>query len=107
MQPGKFRYRISIQFATETRNAAGEVVKVWNTILNGQRWASIEPISGKEGEVSGRISATVLHLITLRYMAGITPVHRVAYGARLFDINSVIDTDGRHIELQLFCYEAV
>lgn len=69
-------------------------------------WAAVEPLSGREYFAAEQTQARVNTRITIRYRAGIMPTMRVVWGAKLYNIRAVIDTEGRHEELQLMCEEA-
>lgn len=103
MESGKLKHRITIQAATETRNDTGDVLKSWATFAD--RWASIEPLTGRELMKAQQVSSEVTHKVTIRYLAGVTPQHRILFGSRVFNINSVLDSMEQHKELVLMCNE--
>ena len=47
------------------------------------------------------------HKIRMRYQAGITHKMRVAWGTRLFEIESVLNVGERNREIVLMCSETV
>ena len=102
---GKLRHRVQLQSKTETQSTTGEVTLVWAT--SSTRWASIEPLQGQELFAAQQVSASVTHRITMRYVANVKPQHRILYGARVFDIQSVLDIQERHKELRLMAREVV
>jgi len=103
MRAGKLRHRIIIQMPTETRDSFGGVTVVWNTfaIVSG----SVEPLRGQELWAAQAQQARVNTRIRIRYLAGITSKMRVLYGVRIYLIDSVIDPEERHIEMQLMAEE--
>lgn len=67
--------------------------------------ASIEPLDGRELFEAQQMSANISHRIRLRYRAGVKPTQQVLFGARVFEISSVINVEERNIELRLLCQE--
>ncbi len=70
-------------------------------------WASVEPIRGREYILLQNIQSELAVRIRIRHRVGITPGMRVLYGTRVFDVQSVIDPEERHRDLQLMCIEKV
>ncbi|WP_339684235.1 phage head closure protein [Gimesia maris] len=103
MEAGKLRHRIDIQQASESRNDLGEVNESWSSL--SERWASIEPLQGRELEHAQQISEDINFKITLRHMTGVTPEHRITFNGRTFHILSVINTMEQNKELVLLCKE--
>lgn len=105
MRAGKIRHRVSIQRKTISQNSIGEGIESWSELC--KRWASIEPASGSEVVIGDQINGTVTHIVTMRYLGGLTSKDRVTFNGRNFDINGVVNTDERNIETILACREAV
>ena len=105
MQAGPLRHRITIETPTETQDTFGAAVATWATFA--ERWAAIEPLTGREFFAAQQINAEVSHTIRLRYVAGVTTKMRVAFGARHFDLAAVRNLDERGIELELLAVERV
>lgn len=100
------RQRITIeQYTVTDRNEIGGEVKDWAPVATV--WASVEPIRGREFFAAQQVNAEVTHKVTTRFHAGITPKMRVKYGARVLEIQSVIDPQERHLFLELMCVERV
>lgn len=103
---GKLRHYLTIQQVTETQpGRAGAIVKSWTTYANV--WGSIKPFQGREYIQAQSVHAELTHRIYCRYLAGVTNKMRVLFGSRIFDIQSIINTDERNVELQLMCTESV
>jgi len=81
--------RIIIEEATEVTDGAGGYTTTWATKVTV--WAEIKPISGYEMIEADKIAEIVTHVITIRYVSGITPKMRVNYGGRIFGIQSVVN----------------
>lgn len=107
MRAGKLRHTVTIQQRTAgspQRTASGQPDTSWTTFQAGVP-CSIDPISGREYFTQQQVQGEVTHRIRLRYLAGITQSMRVLYGARVFDIVSVLNWEERNIELHLMCVE--
>jgi SPP1 family predicted phage head-tail adaptor len=93
IRAGELRHSVVIQTNTESQSY-GELTDSWGTFATVS--ASIEPLSGREFFDSRHTGAELTHRVRMRYLAGVTPKMRVSYtdpdaGARLFDIQEVID----------------
>lgn len=106
MQAGRLRHQITLQQPTKGRDARGGITETWVT-FKANVWAGVEPIKGREYFESQQVNAEVSHRIVLRYLQGVNPRMRVLWGTRIFRIESVIDPEERHRELQLMCIEVV
>jgi SPP1 family predicted phage head-tail adaptor len=102
---GDLRQRIEVQAQRlpVLRDEIGGVTEVWERV--GLRWAQVEPLQGRELEAARAIEARVTHRVTLRYMAGLTPQHRLLLETRVFNIAAVLDLEERHIMHQVLCIE--
>ena len=105
MRAGDLKHRIKIQQKSVTRGDMGGEVVTWADVVTV--WAAIEPISGREYFSSQQTQAEVSTRIRIRHYAGITTSMRIAWGARYFDILSVIELQERGREIHLMCKEAV
>lgn len=97
------RHPVTIQEVVETTNAIGEVAETWTTL--SEVWASIEPISGREFQVVQQIAAETTHKVSIRYLEGVTPKHRVLFGSRVFDILAVRNVEEVGRVMDLLCRE--
>ncbi len=105
MRAGPLRCRVTIEEPVETQGADGAILTAWETFAT--TWASVEPIIGKEYFAQQREQAAVSHKIRMRHIAGITHKMRVAWGARIFEIESVLNVGERNREVVLMCSEAI
>lgn len=93
---GAMRHLITIERATETRNASGELVRTWTTHITAH--ARVSPMSGTvvapdaagTGGV-GKIYHQVGTRFSMRYRAGITGLMRVRWGSRYYRIEAVVN----------------
>lgn len=93
MQAGNLRHRITIQTATETKDAHGGVVRAWANTAT--RWGSIEPLRMREMFEGQQIEPRLSHRIILRHYPGLTSAHRLTHASRTFHIHSVRNFDER------------
>jgi SPP1 family predicted phage head-tail adaptor len=107
LRAGQLRRSVAIQATTDTRNSVGEPVESWATITGGTVWASLEPLTGREYQTAGVIAAEASHMVRIRYLANITPKHRVLFGSRVFDILGVRNIEERQRMTELFVRERV
>jgi SPP1 family predicted phage head-tail adaptor len=105
MEGGRLRYRITIQQAVATLNSFGDAVLSWSEFAT--RWASVEPLSGRELWQAQQVAADVTHRVSLRRLDGVTPKMRVLFGARVLNIIFVRNVESRSIGLELLCQEEV
>lgn len=107
MRAGRLRHRVTIQTYQTTRDAYGAEIKDW---IDGPTiWASVEPINGREYFAAAQANAETSVRIRCRYRADLASAtgttHRLAYQGRVYKIDSVIDRDMRHIQLEVMCHE--
>lgn len=109
MQAGKLRKRVEIQEPVGTsRDVAGAKKgkdrQAWTT--RARVWAAVEPLSGRELFNAQQAQPLVSHRVRLRYVAGVKSKMRVKHEGRHLNIETVIDPEERHRELELLCTEA-
>ncbi len=105
MRGGPLRHRITIEAPVESQGSDGSTLTTWETFA--EAWASIEPLIGREYFAQQREQAAVSHKIRMRHRPGITHQMRVSWGARLFEIESVLNIGERNREIVLMCKEVV
>jgi SPP1 family predicted phage head-tail adaptor len=101
MRSGLLRSKVTIQNKTESRAADGQVLYDWTTYATA--WASISTLSGSELLRAQQIQAKSSHLISCRYLAGVTAQMRVVYGTEKYNIVAVNNVEHRNVELRLTC----
>lgn len=105
INPGKLRNKIVIQQHSGNKDSCGQPDDVWPDYKTV--WASIEPINGREFFAAQQINAEIDVRIRIRYCSGVKPSMRCVFGAKIYDIQSVIDFEERHTEMQLMCKELI
>jgi SPP1 family predicted phage head-tail adaptor len=103
IDPGKLRERVTVQQATESRNAIGETVLAWSTY--DTVWASVEGVSSREALDAGKIDIQISHRVRMRYLSGITQNMRLSWRDRTLEIVSLLEY-GNRSEHVLICQEA-
>jgi len=67
--------------------------------------ASIWPLKGAEYITAMQVTSEISHKIRIRYLADLTPKHRIKWGSRYFDIEAIINPDERNIYFEMMCRE--
>lgn len=102
IDPGRLRERVTIQQATENRNALGETVQSWATFA--ERWASVDGLSSREVLLQGQQRTEVSHRVRMRYVDGLTGTMRLLWRGRVLEISSLLEHANRS-EHELLCTE--
>ena len=102
IDPGRLRERVTVQQATETRNALGETVQSWATFA--ERWASVDGLSSREVLLQGQQRTEVSHRVRMRYVDGMTGTMRILWRGRVLEITSLLEHNTRS-EHELLCTE--
>jgi SPP1 family predicted phage head-tail adaptor len=105
MRAGQLRNYVTVQTPTITQDSSGQPSETWSTLWTA--WASIEPQSASEGLTGEGVLASRSYVVTMRYLASITPRCRISWGSRVLDIVGVMNTDERNQMLTLTCRERV
>ncbi len=107
MRAGRLNKKISILSPAAVQSTvSGEQTITWSTYLRN-RWASVEPLSMREQVITQQIAAQQDTRVTIRYATGITPDMRIVYNGSSYFIDSVIDPEDRHTEIQILCHKVV
>lgn len=109
MRAGALRKRLTIQMPTRTSDALGGYTDTWTAIAPAPMWGALDPLDPRQAErlVGGTIEAKVTHLVTVRYVPGVSTLGRVLYGSRVLMIRGLQNPEERNRELNLFCEEIV
>ena len=67
--------------------------------------AYVSPATGREYDESQKIRAETTYNVVTRYFNGIESNMKILYGAKVFDIVSVLDINESHRELKIVCSE--
>lgn len=103
---GTLRHQVEIQQPVERRDAYGGVELDWQQV--DIRWASVEPLSGREMWQAKQAQAKTSHHVKMRAQdLEIDPRMRLRYGERVLNIDGVTNADERGIMLDILCSEDV
>lgn len=103
MRAGTLRHLVELQSPSLAQNAYGEPIESWTTYA--AVWAAIRPLSAVETPQAPQATPIATHQVTLRYTTGVTSGHRIKFGTRYLNVESVLNTDERNRELLLQCRE--
>ena len=105
MKAGDLRHRITIQQRTLTPDGLGGHTETWSELATV--WAAVWPVSAKERIAGSQVQAETTHRVRIRYLEGVLPQMRILFGSRLFEIDSIINTDERMFQIDLLCTEGL
>ncbi len=104
---GELRSRIKIERPIGTVSATGGVIEGTPEVFADRVPARIQSAQGSEAIRAGGIVSGISHVIAMRYQRGVQSFMTVTFEGRQFQIVSIVDTDERHVELQLLCAETL
>jgi len=93
------RQRVTIQAATASTSAYGDVTRTWSSTGIGTLWAQVETEGGTETYTSGAERTEERAIFRIRYRSDLTEKdHRLLYPASstssVWDIESAINVNG-------------
>lgn len=100
-----YRHKILIQKSAFSRGTTGEVVDEWE--LFARRWASVEPLSGRELFAAQQFQSATTVRIKIRYddkMDGAdVRDYRITFNGKIYDIHSILNMFELNQELHFMC----
>jgi SPP1 family predicted phage head-tail adaptor len=102
---GALRHALTIEQATETRDAHGQALATWSTFATVP--GSLEPLTGREVFAAAQVQAEVTARARIRYLEGVTAKMRISFESKIYAITAVIDRELKHRELELLLAEGV
>lgn|SRR5574337_65813 len=93
MNAGKMDRRITLQRKSEAQDSFGEAIGTWTDIATV--WAEVAPLTGKERWAAQQVKAEADTLFRIHYLPGLTPLDRVLYNGKTYDVYSVIEIGRR------------
>lgn len=100
------RHRLTLERRAEALDDFGEAALTYTALTTA--WGSVEAVGSRERFDSQQVQAEVSHRIKIRYSnlaATLTAADRITLGARIFDIVTPMDKDGRTRELEILALE--
>lgn len=107
LEAGKLRHRVVLQSPSLAQDpVTGEMVASW--VIEGEVWASVEPVSGREFIAAQSTQAQIDTRIVIRYRSDVAPTWRATHRGKIYDIHGVLaDKDSGLEYLTLPCSTGV
>lgn len=105
MTLGQMRERVSIQEDSATVDTFGQSVANWVDRASNVL-ASVEDLGGAETYRAGKVQTGKAYRLTIRYLPWLTANHRLVWGERTLEIDSVRNPDNRRRFHEILCREA-
>lgn len=96
MKSGELDRRITIQTYSVSQSTSGEETKTFSTLATV--WAKVEMTKGSEGFEADQLTAQAMTKFTIRYRTDVTEIMKILYGTVYYDIISIAEGVGRHVE---------
>ena len=106
VRAGLLRHQVTIQSPPLTSDEYGDRIGAWAAFATA--FVSVSPLRASEQILAaGSTEEThaVSHEVVMRYQSGVVPTMRISWGARIFDIQEVINPLERGEMLKLRCRE--
>ena len=84
MIAGRMRDRITIQQVSTADDSYGQPIETWSTYA--ERWASVEPVSGRETYTEQQLGAESTTKVQIRLDEDVTTQMRVSLDSRTLEI---------------------
>ena len=99
----RFQQRIRLERPVITQDSLGDKLTVW--VSEGDYWAEIRPISGKEELRHDALKHSITHRIYMRYYTDIKESYRIIYNERVMQIHAIINVAEEDAILKLWVEE--
>lgn len=103
MESGKLRHVLTIEQPTETKDASGRVSVAWSTFATA--YGSLASSSYKYQVMAESSKLIASHVITIRYLDGLTERMRLKLGSRTFSIISIKEDSTTKRDFVILAYE--
>ncbi len=112
MRAGRLRQRVTILSAAAVVNTFGEPGRNWATATEETVWGEMTPLMSRAresfAERAGQEQAVAPWQCRLRYRTGLSVEgNRLRWRGRMFEIEAVMDPDGRAREVVVLCHEVL
>lgn len=101
---GRLRHAVSIQAPARGQDGFGQAAGGWVTVAAGVP-AEVLGQGGGEPVRAGQQQSSRGYRVTMRAWPGLDERHRLLWGTRALNVESVTDVDGRGVWLELACRE--
>ena len=102
---GRLRHLVTVQSNATSQDGQGQQTISWTKV--DDVWAQINPVSGADYFNQSGEHADVTHKILVRHGVTVLPGYRILFGARIFDVRSVLNQLERNRYLQIMAVERV
>lgn len=103
--PGEYNRRVTLGSVTRTPDGGGGYTET--AVAGATVWAKVEPLQGNEKLQAMQTGMRRPHRFFVPYRDGVTGTTSLTYLGRTFDVQSVIDPDAAHEELEILADEVV
>lgn len=101
MRAGLLRHLVTIEHYTVIRLPNGTIIEDWAPFANV--WAEVRDLRGREFWSAQQVQSEVTTRILIRYLPGVSSDMRVVHEGQVYEIDHILEPDGRRRELQLLC----
>lgn len=96
------RQRVTFQSRTRAADGAGGFTVTWSDTKTA--WAKVEPLSGRETLIAGKVSSNVTHKVTIRSNAvSVNNSMRMVYGGNNYNVRWVREVEERNRVVEVYC----
>jgi len=99
LRSGRLDRRIKLQRKTVVENSYGEPIETWVDLATV--WAEYLPARSVERYAATQMMAEVDTRWRIRYRTDLTPIDRLSYAGRLYDVTGVVEM-GRREGLEIY-----
>ena len=93
IEAGSLDRRITIQQASDERNADGQMVRTWTDWA--RPWAQVSPIGWRDLLQAGSVEADRTTQFTIHWRPGVTRAMRILFDGEPYAIRSIVETGYR------------
>ena len=93
IEAGSLDRRITVQYASEERNADGQIVRTWTDWA--QPWAHVSPIGWRDLLQAEAVEADRTTQFTIHWRPGVTRAMRILFDGETYAIRSIVETGYR------------
>lgn len=103
MRTGRLIHKVKIQAPIESKGAMGGTDKQW--VKFHECRGRVQELSGQEGVQSDQVVSKIIATCIIRYRENINASMRLVHDGKFYQIESIINKDGKSIWLELPLYE--